>query len=149
MTPAPTGISARVTIDEALNRARNTINLPATVIMMAAWGQALILVPSGKAPLPVLMVSIFVGLSAWPVAWLYRAVMTPRWKLWAYGGAGKADDHLAACQGAHLPGAALDDRGAHRHLAVAGDDGLAVLAHGDDSRAVPVRKWRRMFGHAA
>ncbi len=96
MTPAPTGISARVTIDEALNRARNTINLPATVIMMAAWGQALILVPSGKAPLPVLMVSIFVGLSAWPVAWLYRAVMTPRWKLWAYGGAGNVQQMKAA-----------------------------------------------------
>ena len=54
------------------------------------------------------------------------------------GGAGEAGDDLAVAQPAHLAGVGLDDGLAHRDLAVAGDDDLAALAHGEDGRAVPV-----------
>ena len=74
----------RITIDQAVDKARLTINLPATLIMMVAWAQALLIVPLGKMPLPVMLVSIFIGVSGWPLSWLYKAYMTPRWKLWAY-----------------------------------------------------------------
>ncbi len=74
----------RITIDQAVDKARLTINLPATLIMMVAWAQALLIVPLGKMPLPVMLVSIFIGVSGWPMSWLYKAYMTPRWKLWAY-----------------------------------------------------------------
>ena len=77
-------MSERITIDQAVDKARLTINMPATLIMMVAWAQALLIVPSGQAPLLVLMVSIFIGVSGWPMSWLYKAYMTPRWKLWAY-----------------------------------------------------------------
>lgn len=74
----------RITIDQAIDKARLTINMPATLIMMVAWAQALLIVPSGMAPMTVMMVSIFIGISGWPMHWLYKAIMTPRWKLWAY-----------------------------------------------------------------
>ena len=77
-------MSERITIDQAVDKARLTINLPATLIMMVAWAQALLIVPLGKMPLPVMLVSIFIGVSGWPMSWLYKAYMTPRWKLWAY-----------------------------------------------------------------
>jgi len=78
----------RVTVEEALQKARMTINMPATCIMLGCLAQALIVVPSGQAPLPVLYASGLLGVLAWPLGWLYRSVMTPRWKLWAYSGAG-------------------------------------------------------------
>jgi hypothetical protein len=77
-------MTERITIDQAVDKARLTINLPATLIMMVAWAQALLIVPMGKAPLMVMAVSIFIGVSGWPMSWLYKAYMTPRWKLWAY-----------------------------------------------------------------
>jgi len=78
----------RITMDQAVDKARLTINLPATLIMMVAWAQALLIVPMGKAPLMVMAVSIFIGVSGWPMSWLYKAYMTPRWKLWAYARVG-------------------------------------------------------------
>ncbi|EGF92955.1 hypothetical protein ABI_13940 [Asticcacaulis biprosthecium C19] len=81
-------MTARVTIDQAIQKARMTVHMPATCIMFAAWGQALILVPSGQLPQVFLFMSMAVAVSGWPLAWLYRAWMTPRWKLWAYAGAG-------------------------------------------------------------
>ncbi len=80
-------MSAVVTIEEALQKARMTINLPATCIMMLAWGQALVIVPSGAVALPLLYASGILGILGWPLGWLYRAAQTPRWKLWAYSGA--------------------------------------------------------------
>jgi hypothetical protein len=77
-------MTERITIDQAVDKARLTINMPATLIMMVAWAQALLIVPSGKAPLLVMVISIFIGVSGWPMSWLYKAWMTPRWKLWAY-----------------------------------------------------------------
>ncbi|MBP2159643.1 MULTISPECIES: hypothetical protein [Asticcacaulis] len=74
----------RITIDQAIDKARLTINMPATLIMMVAWAQALLIVPSGLAPMSIMAVSIFIGVSGWPMNWLYKAYMTPRWKLWAY-----------------------------------------------------------------
>lgn len=81
-------MTERITIDQAVDKARLTINLPATLIMMVAWAQALLIVPMGKAPLIVMAVSIFIGVSGWPMSWLYKAYMTPRWKLWAYARVG-------------------------------------------------------------
>lgn len=80
----------RVTVEEALQKARTTINVPALCIMLGCLGQALIIAPSGRAPLPVLYVSCALGVLSWPLSWLYRSIMTPRWKLWAYSGAGNA-----------------------------------------------------------
>lgn len=80
----------RVTVEEALQKARMTINLPATCILLGCLGQALMVVPSGTAPLPILYVSGMLGALCWPLSWLYRSIMTPRWKLWAYSGAGNA-----------------------------------------------------------
>ena len=53
------------------------------------------------------------------------------------GGAGEAGDHAAAGQPPHLLRVRLHDRLAEADLAVAGDDDLAVLAHGKNGRAVP------------
>jgi hypothetical protein len=78
----------RVTIEQAIQKARMQVHMPATCIMFAAWAQALILVPSGTLPPLFMALSVLVGLSGWPLAWLYRSYMTPRWKLWAYRGAG-------------------------------------------------------------
>ncbi len=86
----------RVTVDEALQKARMTINLPAVCIMLGCLGQALIVVPSGAATLPILYVSGVLGILGWPLSWLYRSVQTPRWKLWAYTGAGNVRDMKAA-----------------------------------------------------
>jgi len=86
----------RVTVEEALQKARMTINLPATCIMLGCLGQALIVVPSGTVPLPVLYASGVLGILGWPLSWLYRSVQTPRWKLWAYSGAGNAREMKAA-----------------------------------------------------
>ena len=68
------------------------------------------------------------------------------------GGAGEAGQHLAAGQAAHLAGVALDDGLAHGDLAVAGDDGRAALAHGQDGGPMPVWERRasgRMAAHVA
>jgi hypothetical protein len=81
-------MTERITIDQAVDKARLTINMPATLIMMVAWAQALLIVPSGKAQLLVMVISIFIGVSGWPMSWLYKAYMTPRWKLWAYARVG-------------------------------------------------------------
>ncbi|WP_443749416.1 hypothetical protein [Asticcacaulis solisilvae] len=86
----------RVTVEEALQRARMTINMPAVCIMLACLGQALVIVPSGTAPLPVLYGSGLLGILGWPLSWLYRSVQTPHWKLWAYSGAGNAREMKAA-----------------------------------------------------
>ena len=69
-----------------------TINLPATCIMLLAWGQALVVVPSGHAPWLVMYLSAALGILGWPLGWGYRSVMTPRWKLWAYSGAQRPGD---------------------------------------------------------
>ena len=50
--------------------------------------------------------------------------------------AGEADDDLALAEPAHLAGVALDDGLAEAHLAVAGDHGLAALAHQNDGRSM-------------
>lgn len=81
-------MSGLVTVEHAIARGRMMIHMPATCIMLGAIAQALIIVPTGSAPMLVLFVSAAIGLSGWPMAWLYRMVMTPRWKLWAYSGAG-------------------------------------------------------------
>ena len=55
------------------------------------------------------------------------------------GGAGKAADHVALAEPAHLLGIGLDDGLADRDLAVAADDHAAALADGQDGGAVPSR----------
>ena len=52
------------------------------------------------------------------------------------GRSGEADDDLALAETPHLARIALDDGLAQADLAVAGDDGLAALAHQDDGRRV-------------
>ncbi len=89
-------MTARVTVQEAVQKARMTINLPATCLMLLAWGQALMVVPSGHAPWLVMYLSAALGVLGWPLSWLYRSVMTPRWKLWAYSGAGNVQEMKAA-----------------------------------------------------
>ncbi|ESQ75942.1 hypothetical protein [Asticcacaulis sp. AC402] len=89
-------MTGRVTIDQAIAKAKMTVHLPATCIMFAAWGQALILVPSGLLPPLFTFMSMAVAVSGWPLAWMYRAYMTPRWKLWAYSGAGNVQQMKAA-----------------------------------------------------
>ena len=59
----------RVTVEEALQKARMTINLPATCILLGCLGQALMVVPSGTAPLPILYVSGMLGALCWPLSW--------------------------------------------------------------------------------
>jgi hypothetical protein len=81
-------VTQRVTIDQAIQKAKMTVHMPATCLMFAAWGQALILVPSNLLPPLFLYLSAAIAISGWPLAWVYRSYMTPRWKLWAYAGAG-------------------------------------------------------------
>src|SRR5262249_53155729 len=52
-------------------------------------------------------------------------------------GSGEATDHVALADRAHLAGVGLDYGGAKAHLAVAGDDDAAPLAHGEDGCAAP------------
>ena len=52
-------------------------------------------------------------------------------------GAGKAADHVAAAEPAHLLGIGLDDGLADRDLAVAADRDQPALADGQDGGAVP------------
>ena len=52
-------------------------------------------------------------------------------------GAGEARDDLAVADPADLLGVALDDGLAHRDLAVAGHDDLAVLADRENGRGMP------------
>lgn len=78
----------RVTIEQAVQKARMQVHMPATCIMFGAWGQALILVPSNLLPPEFTMLSAAIAVSGWPLAWMYRSYMLPRWKLWAYSGAG-------------------------------------------------------------
>ncbi len=89
-------MTQRVTVEEAVAKARMTINLPATCIMLLAWGQALVVVPSGHAPWLFMYLSAALGILGWPLGWIYRSVMTPRWKLWAYSGAGNVQEMKAA-----------------------------------------------------
>ena len=53
------------------------------------------------------------------------------------GGAGKAADHVAFAEPAHLLGIGFDDGLADRDLAVAADRDQAALADGQDGGAVP------------
>ena len=53
------------------------------------------------------------------------------------GGAGKAADHVALAETAHLLGIGLDDGLLDRDLAVAADRHHAALADGQDGRAMP------------
>ena len=55
------------------------------------------------------------------------------------GGAGKAADHVALAELAHLLGIGFDDGLADRDLAVAADGHRAALADGQDGGAVPGR----------
>ena len=63
------------------------------------------------------------------------------------GGAGKAADHVAFAQAAHLLGIGLDDGLADGDLAVAADHHRAALADGEDGGAVPARDF--VGGHNA
>ena len=54
------------------------------------------------------------------------------------GGAGKAADHVAFAEAAHLLGIGLDDGLADRDLAVAADRDQPALADGQDGGAVPM-----------
>src|SRR6202012_2986742 len=54
------------------------------------------------------------------------------------GGAGKAHDHVALCEAADLAGAGFHHRVARGDLAVAGDDDLVALAHGEDGGGTPL-----------
>ena len=56
------------------------------------------------------------------------------------GGAGKAADHVAFAQAAHLLGIGFDDGLPDRDLAVAANDHGAALADGEDGGAVPGRE---------
>ncbi|ESQ90349.1 hypothetical protein ABAC460_09345 [Asticcacaulis sp. AC460] len=97
-------MSQRVTIEQAIAKAKMTVHMPATCIMFAAWGQALILVPMGQLPQLFLLMSMAIAVSGWPLAWVYRAWMTPRWKLWAYAGAGNVREMKAAAVAAKVIG---------------------------------------------
>ena len=66
------------------------------------------------------------------------------------GGAGKAADHVALAEPAHLLGVGLDDGLADRDLAVAADHDAAALADGQDGRAVPRRHfWKLPCAHTS
>jgi hypothetical protein len=97
-------VTQRVIIEEAIAKAKMTIHLPATCLMFAAWGQALILVPSRLLPDLYTYMSMAIAISAWPMAWAYRAYMTPRWKLWAYSGAGNVQQMKDAAIAAKVIG---------------------------------------------
>ncbi len=70
---------------DVLKRGQLMIKMPAMVILLALLGQALLIGPSGVLPTEMTYVSLGLGVLCWPISVLYIAIMTPRWKLWAYG----------------------------------------------------------------
>ena len=73
-----------ILVEDAIQRARLTVKMPATLILLGLVGQALILYPSGLLPKPIALISLLLAVPAWPLSVLYSAVAAPRWKLWAY-----------------------------------------------------------------
>ena len=73
-----------ILVEDAIQRARLSVKMPATLILLALVGQALLLYPSGLLPKPLAQASLLLAILAWPLSLIYRAVAAPRWKLWAY-----------------------------------------------------------------
>ncbi|MDI7776179.1 hypothetical protein [Asticcacaulis sp. EMRT-3] len=73
-----------ILVEDALQRARLAVKMPATLILLALWGQALIIFPGNVLPKPWPEISLLIGVLGWPLSVLYRAIASPRWKLWAY-----------------------------------------------------------------
>lgn len=73
-----------ILVEDALRRGQLTVKMPELIIMLGLWGQALILWPSGMLPQWGVNICLILGVLGWPLALLYNAVATPKWKLWAY-----------------------------------------------------------------
>lgn len=77
-----------ILVEEALRRGQMTIKMPELVIMLGAWGQALILWPSGLLSPVGVKLCLLLGVLGWPLALVYIAFAVPKWKLWAYSQVG-------------------------------------------------------------
>lgn len=73
-----------ILVEDAIHRARLTVKMPATLILLALVGQALLLYPSGLLPQALGFVSLALAVLAWPLSVLYSLIAVPKWKLWAY-----------------------------------------------------------------
>jgi hypothetical protein len=91
-----------ILVEDAIQRARLTVKMPATLILLALVGQALMLYPSGLLPKPAALASLFLAILAWPLSLLWRAVTGPRWKLWAYPQVGNPPQLRAIAVGMKL-----------------------------------------------
>ncbi len=70
---------------DVLKRGQLMIKMPAMVILLALLGQAMLIGASGVLPAYLTYVSLALGVLCWPLSVIYIAIMTPQWKLWAYG----------------------------------------------------------------